>query len=152
MVESHSRVQGRGRLGGLRRGLWGREGRLFLDLVGCGLSRWFVWRGICISLLQKTGGVSACIGKGCCCATCHGELLEARQAMKRWFSCDERRLKEKEREGDIIAVIIVPVVLVFGMSDEADACFQTSAGRSTMVAADRLVSGPFLKVQPEPRP
>ena len=40
--------------------------------------------------------------------------------MKRWFSCDERRLKEKEREGDIIAVIIVPVVLVFGMSDEAD--------------------------------
>jgi hypothetical protein len=41
--------------------------------------------------------------------------------MRRWFSCDERRLKEKERGGDIIPVIIVPVVLVLGMLDEADA-------------------------------
>jgi hypothetical protein len=54
------------------------------------------------------------------CTTCHDELLEACQAMRIWFSCDERRLKEKEWGGDIIPVIIVPVVLVSGMSDEAD--------------------------------
>jgi hypothetical protein len=40
--------------------------------------------------------------------------------MRIWFSCDERRLKEKEWGRDIIPVIIVPVVLVSGMSDEAD--------------------------------
>jgi hypothetical protein len=54
-------------------------------------------------------------------------------------------LKEKEREGDIIAIIIVAVVLVSACRTRLMHIFETGAGRSTMVAADRLVSGPFFK-------
>lgn len=82
LVESHSRVQGRGRLGGLWRDLWDREGRSFLDPVGRVFLRWIVWRGMCAALLQKTGGVSACTEESCCCITCHDELVEACSAMR----------------------------------------------------------------------